>query len=110
MAGRQVPHIHCRPTSFQVFTLEGSGLGIGQMAQNVLTSVTNPKGGSTSVTYTPTGGTAANPELPVSLLTVAQSVTNDGRGNTATTTYSYSGGKMYLASGVRDRKFAGFAI
>jgi YD repeat-containing protein len=43
-------------------------------------------------------------------LTASQVVANDGRGNYATTSYSYSGGKLYLGSGVHDRKFAGFQI
>ncbi|QHP67453.1 hypothetical protein EI171_08440 [Bradyrhizobium sp. LCT2] len=84
--------------------------GNGQMAQDVLSTVTNTKGGSTNVTYTPSGQLGTNQNLPVSLLVVTQSVTNDGRGNTATTTYSYAGGKMYLPANVRDRKFAGFAV
>jgi RHS repeat-associated protein len=93
----------------EVYNEYGNWTGNGQMNQDVLAKVTNPKGGSTSVTYTPSAQLGTNPESPVSLLVVTQSVTNDGRGNAATTTYSYSGGKMYLASGVRDRKFAGFA-
>src|SRR5262249_42199792 len=35
--------------------------------------------------------------------------TSDGRGNFATSTYSYSGGAWYTYSGVRDRRFAGFS-
>jgi hypothetical protein len=84
--------------------------GNGQQNQDTLTSVVNSKGGTVSVTYTPTGGSSSNKELPVSLLTATQLVTNDGHGNFATTTYSFAGGKLYLASGVRDRKFAGFQV
>ena len=51
-----------------------------------------------------------NPELPVSLLVAKEVGLYDGMGHVATTTYQYAGGKMYLASGVRDKKFAGFAI
>jgi YD repeat-containing protein len=93
-----------------LFNEYGNWTGNGQMNQDVLTSVTNSKGGTTNVTYTPTAQTGTNPNLPVSLLVVNQSVTNDGRGTIATTTYSYSGGSMYSSSGVRDRKFAGFSV
>ncbi|MCP1846752.1 MULTISPECIES: glycine-rich domain-containing protein [unclassified Bradyrhizobium] len=96
----------------QAFTFNelGNWTGNGQMGQDVLTRITNAKGGSTSVTYTPSAQLGTNPELPISLLVVTQTVANDGFGNTSTTTYSYAGGKMYLPSDVRDRKFAGFAI
>ena len=43
-----------------------------------------------------------------SLVTFASGV-YDGLGNAATTAYTYSGGKQYLALRVRDRKFSGFA-
>jgi Salmonella virulence plasmid 65kDa B protein/FG-GAP-like repeat len=89
----------------------GNWYGNGQMAQDVLTSVTNSKGGSTNITYSPTAQrNGSNYNLPVSLLVATQAVTNDGRGNYATTSYAYSGGKLYLASGVRDREFAGFSV
>jgi hypothetical protein len=84
--------------------------GNGQLNQDVLSTVANSKGGTVSVTYAPTGGSSSNGNLPISLLTTSQVVTNDGRGNYATTTYSYAGGELYLASGPRNRKFAGFQI
>ena len=87
----------------------GNWIGNGQMLQSVMTGVTYPKGGSASIMYSySTAGN--NPELPVSLLVASAVGLYDGLGNAATTTYQYAGGKMYLASGVRDRKFAGFAI
>jgi hypothetical protein len=67
----------------------GNWTGNGQMNQDVLSEVTSPKGGSTSVTYTPSTQLGTNPQLPVSLLVVTQTVANDGLGNTITTTYSY---------------------
>jgi RHS repeat-associated protein len=93
-----------------VFNEYGNWTGNGQMYQDVLTKVNNPKGGWTNIGYGTTGGAVANPESPISLLVASQVGIYDGLGNAATTTYSYSGGKLYLASGVRDRKFAGFAI
>jgi hypothetical protein len=88
----------------------GNWIGNGQFAQDVMTTVTNVKGGQTSVTYAPTtNAKASNPELPYSLLVVTAMGIYDGRGNAATTTYSYSGGKQYATLGVRDRKFACFA-
>ena len=88
----------------------GNWIGNGQFAQDVMTTVSNSKGGQTSVTYTPTtNAKASNAELPYSLLVVTAMGIYDGLGNAATTTYSYSGGKQYTSLGVRDRKFAGFA-
>ena len=80
------------------------------MLQDVITHVTYPKGGSASVVYTYSAQSGKNPELPVSLLVASEIGIYDGMGHAATTTYQYAGGKMYLASGVRDKKFAGFAI
>lgn len=82
--------------------------GNGQMNQDVLSTVTYPKGGSVNVAYSI--ATSTNSELPFPLLTVNAMATNDGHGIAATTTYSYSGGKLHLVSGVRDRKFAGFLV
>ena len=81
--------------------------GNGQMNQDVLSTVTYPKGGSANVAYSI--ATSTNPELPFPPLTVNAMATNDGLGNYATTTYSYSEGRLFLSQGVRDRKFAGFA-
>jgi hypothetical protein len=81
----------------------------GQLLQDVITHVTYPKGGSTSVLYGYSAPTGTNPELPISLLVTSEIGLYDGMGHAATTTYQYAGGKLYLASGVRDRKFAGFA-
>jgi hypothetical protein len=84
-------------------------IGNGQMLQDVISTVTNPKGGRTSVTYTPSTQLGGNKELPYEVLVATAIGTYDGLGNAATTTYSYSGGLQYLLQGVRDRKFAGFA-
>ena len=82
--------------------------GNGQNAQDVLSTITFPQGGTATITYSKTAQQGTHPELPISLLTVSSIVTNDGLGTTAERDYTYSGGKMYLTNGVRDRKFAGF--
>ena len=84
-------------------------IGNGQMMQDVISTVTNSKGGRTSVAYTPSTKIGGNQELPYEVLLATAIGTYDGLGNAATTTYTYSGGQQYLAQGVRDRKFAGFA-
>jgi hypothetical protein len=86
--------------------------GNGQQNQDVLSSIINSHGGLSTVLYSPSATTTTNlnPELPVSLLTVTAVGQNDGQGNISTTSYAYQGGKLYLASGVRDKKFAGFQI
>jgi len=88
----------------------GNWNGNGQQNQDVLTTATNSRGGATSVTYTMSPSLGTNPELGYSLLVATALGIYDGRGNAATTTYTYSGGKQYASLGVRDRKFAGFAV
>lgn len=83
--------------------------GNGQQAQDILSTVTDSKGGHTSVIYTPSTQISGNAELPYNVLVATAIGVYDGLGNAATTAYTYSGGKQYLALGVRDRKFSGFA-
>jgi hypothetical protein len=87
----------------------GNFTGNGQMAQDVLATVTNSKGGRVSVSYTPSTQLGGNNELPYDVLVVTAIGTYDNLGNAATSTYTYSGGKQYFNLGTRDRKFAGFA-
>ncbi len=80
---------------------------------DLLASITLPTGGQTNVTYKMSNhykdgnGNLLNPSLPLNLPTTYQITTNDGNGNTGTTTYSYQGGS-YFFNGSTDRKFAGF--
>lgn len=84
--------------------------GNGQQYQDVLSTITQPKGGSTAVTYDYTTTSGDNPELPYSLLVVSKTVDTDGQGGSEEVNHSYSGGLQYLPAGnVSDRKFAGFA-
>lgn len=78
--------------------------GNGQMKQDVITNVTNPKGGSVAITYAMVGNVGS----AIRVLGVATTTANDGLGNYATTTYSYSNGHWYNTT-VRDRRFAGFS-
>jgi hypothetical protein len=79
--------------------------GNGQQAQDLLTKISDSKGGNTNIAYTETGNAGSIIRVPA----VTAKVTDDGRGNYSTTTYAYSGGAWYTASGVRDRRFAGFS-
>ena len=73
------------------------------VTRHLLTGVTNPLGGSTSVVYEPST-TSSNTRLPF-VLQRAKSITqNDGRGTIATTDYSYSGGLWDPT----HRRFLGF--
>ena len=80
---------------------------------DLLSQITYSQGGSSSFTYKGTpqykhgNNHLLNPKLPLILQTVSSTTTNDGSGNLATTTYSYSGGTYYYNSAT-DRKFAGF--
>ncbi|MBI2612527.1 VCBS repeat-containing protein [Candidatus Kaiserbacteria bacterium] len=78
--------------------------GNGQMQQDVITNVTNPKGGGIAIAYKMAG----NPGSAIRVLAASTTVTHDGLGNYATTTYSYSNGHWYNTT-VRDRRFAGFS-
>jgi len=83
--------------------------GNGQQYQDVLSTVTYPKGGSTNVTYGYTSQSGTNPQLPYNLLVVTKLVNHDALGSNEETDYAYSGGLQYLPANVFDRKFAGFA-
>lgn len=80
----------------------------------LLTKVDYPQGGSASFEYKPAAqyvtdaGAVAN-AYPYPINTVSKSVTNDGLGNSATTTYQYEGGRQYFG-GPFDKKFAGFGM
>jgi RHS repeat-associated protein len=82
--------------------------GNGQNAQDVLSTITYPQGGTATVAYSKSAG-SSNPQLPVSILVTSSITTNDGLGTSAEKDYTYSSGQMYSAQGVRNQKFAGFA-
>jgi YD repeat-containing protein len=86
--------------------------GNGQNAQDVISTVTYPQGGTVNVSYAKTAqdpNLTRNAELPYSVLVASKIVTNDGLGNSVEKDYSYNGGQQYLGQGVRNRKFASFA-
>ena len=79
---------------------------------DLLTNITSHTSATTAVTYQSSalyknGSTLLNPQLPFTVQTAKQIVTNDGRGTVATTQYSYEGGSYYYNTPY-DRKFAGF--
>jgi Insecticide toxin TcdB middle/N-terminal region/FG-GAP-like repeat/Salmonella virulence plasmid 65kDa B protein len=83
--------------------------GNGQEAQDVLSTITYPQGGTDTITYQKSGQSGNSPELPYSLLTVASVTSDDGFANTIAKNYTYSGALQYQAQGARERRFAGFA-
>lgn len=72
---------------------------------DLMTSITTSQGGSTAVTYG-SSANGSNTALPFVLQVTSSIVTNDGLGNTATKTYTYTGGDYY--GSYFDKKFAGF--
>jgi YD repeat-containing protein len=70
----------------------------------LLTTATLPTGGSVGFTYTPSSS-FINGYLPFAFPVLASSRLLDGRGQVATTSYSYTGG-LYVPS---ERRFFGFA-
>jgi RHS repeat-associated protein len=94
----------------QCFNEVANWTGNGQNKQDVISTITYPKGGTANISYVKSAATDGNAELPISLLVVSKIITDDGFGNTAEKDYAYSSGKMYTALGVREQKFAGFGI
>lgn len=72
---------------------------------DVLAGIAYTQGATTSVAYTTS--VEGNPDLWFPLHVVASITTDDGLGNTATTSYGYEDGEYYYADEY-DRKFAGF--
>jgi len=70
---------------------------------DLLASISNGIGGTTSITYTPST-TYVNTQLPFALPVVSSVSTNDGNGTAATTSYSYYDGYFHTA----NREFRGF--
>jgi hypothetical protein len=86
-------------------------LNDGKLA-DILLSVTNPRGGTTTITYKGaaqyfSSGSPLNSKLPIPLTVVNTVTNNDGLGTYATTSYTYSGGS-YFYNQVYDRKLGGF--
>jgi len=75
---------------------------VGQPADDMST-VTNAFGGTTTAAYTPSSAWN-NVNLPFVVHTIASVTTDDGRGQSATSTYSYEGGKWDAG----ERRFLGF--
>ena len=90
------------------YTRPGWGTTWGVMlssgpAPDLVTSLSNGLGGTTTLAYAPSSAWS-NTNNPPLAQTITSITTNDGRGNTATTSYSYSGG-LYDAI---DRRFLGY--
>jgi len=77
--------------------------GTGGFQSDLMKEAFNGLGGSTELTYA-TSASFANTNGPPPKYTVATSTTKDGRGNNATTSYTYSGGYMDWW----ERRFLGF--
>ena len=76
---------------------------ISDPSRDTVTAVTNPLGGTTTVDYAPSSAWT-NQTLPMVLQTVSAITTDDGRGNTSTTSYAYEGGLW----DAEERRFLGF--
>ncbi len=77
--------------------------GAGLHASDLLTSVSNGLGGTTTVAYTPST-TFQNTRLPFPLHVVSSLSSNDGNGVVTTTSYVYQNGFYHLG----ERDFRGF--
>ncbi len=84
----------------------------------VLTKIDEPLGKKIEVEYTPASGyldasnNQLNPDLPLAHLTASKITQDDGLGNVSTTSYTYSGGKLYhpeIVRGHQKRELLGFA-
>ncbi len=72
-------------------------------ATDLLTSIANGNGGTTSISYK-SSTNYSNFQLPFPLETVSSITTNDGNGNISTTNYTYSGGFYHIG----EKDFRGF--
>ncbi|MEW5744707.1 MAG: FG-GAP-like repeat-containing protein [Nitrospirota bacterium] len=84
-----------------VYMFPASGNG----APDLLSTVNNGIGGTTTITYTPSSA-YPNHLLPFVVQTVSRIEVNDDNGNIMTTNYSYSGGRFDMA----EREFRGFEL
>ena len=73
--------------------------GNDSAAAGLLASLQNGLGGTSTITYVPSTQ-SSNTQLPFPLQRVSAIATNDGNGNNATTSYTYTGGFYHL--GERD--------
>lgn len=94
---------------FNAGTVSIAQSGTGQLAPDLLASVSNGIGSTTTVAYTPsprhsTTSAPAHPQLPYPVQTATSMTTSDGNGNSSTTTYSYTGGYHHIG----ERDFRGF--
>lgn len=93
-----------QPTQFTYSSISATGL---------LTEITQPTGGTTTITYKPatqyrdSNEQLLNPDLPFGIYAVEQLQYNDGNNVVWANTYEYSGGWYYYNSPF-DRKFVGF--
>jgi len=90
------------------FNEYGNWNGNGQMKQDVISTVTYPKGGSTDVSYGLTTQLGGNSQLPYALLVVTSLINHDGRGSNEETDYAYAGALQYNPLDPHDQKFGGF--
>ena len=98
-------------TGTQSFREYANFQGNGQQIQDIISKVNYSQGGSSDISYglsTQLSGAGSN-NLPYDVVVVTKIVNHDGQGSNEETDYSYGGGKQYLPTNVRDRKFAGFA-
>jgi len=82
--------------------------------QDLLSQITYPQGGSTTVSYKSSAqyvddsGNPAN-KSPYPIFTVSQIVNSDGFGNNTSSSYQYQGG-TYFYQGPFDKQFSGYKI
>jgi RHS repeat-associated protein len=92
------------PGNYISFNDVASSMRINNWAvPDLLTSITNPMGGKTTVTYRSSVG-LPDTRLPIKMQLVNSLTTDDGRGTVATTDFSYEGGLWNSL----ERQFLGF--
>ena len=89
--------VYLHPVRIAIWLSKGDGMPFQ------LTTISHPTGGHTSLSYTPSSA-YQNTLMPFILQTVSSITQDDGRGQSYTTRYSYSGGLFDYG----EREFRGF--
>ena len=114
MQGDGLPHLIQGWTDSEDNSHYGAWANNNSYRADILTSITYPQGGSSTIAYEAAadyldGLSGPANVAPYPVYVVSKVTTNDGFGNLASSTYQYSGGTYYYDSPI-DHQLAGFSV